>query len=261
MTFLQMICSIFLYALLIQSMNLLLIGYGKMGRTIEALATVRGHTTVAIDNNQEDRWMALSNQPVDVAIEFSQPDAAVDNICRCLERGIPVLSGTTGWLDCKAEVDDYCRQQNGTFFYASNFSIGVNLFFRLNAWLAETMAPYSDYHPSVEEIHHIEKKDAPSGTALTLVEGLRAASPKKTAWVLQEGDQPVDASDEQLVVHSVREGQVSGTHIVRYRSEVDGIEIKHEAYGRQGFAQGALRVAEWLPPQKGVLGMNDFLPL
>ena len=242
-------------------MNLLLLGYGKMGRTIEALATARGHTTVAIDDDQEDRWEALNEQPVDVAIEFSQPDAAVGNIRRCLERGIPVLSGTTGWLDQKPALDDYCRQQDGTFFYASNFSIGVNLFFRLNAWLAETMGSYSDYQPSVEEIHHTEKKDAPSGTALTLVEGMLPALPKKTAWVLQEGEQGVNVTDEQIVVRSVREGSVPGTHIVRYRSEVDGIEIRHEAYSRQGFAQGALRVAEWLPEKKGVLGMNDFLAL
>ena len=245
----------------LRRMRILLIGYGKMGRTIEALATARGHTTVAIDNHQEDRWRALSGQPVDVAIEFSQPDAAVDNIRRCLERGIPVLSGTTGWLDRKAEVDDYCRQRDGTFFYASNFSIGVNLFFRLNAWLAEMMGSYPDYPPSLEEIHHTEKKDAPSGTAITLVEDMLPALPHKSAWVLQEGDQGVDVTEEQIVVHSVREGSVPGTHIVRYRSEVDGIEIKHEAYSRQGFAQGALRVAEWLPQQKGVLGMNDFLAL
>ncbi len=244
----------------LRRMRILLIGYGKMGRTIEALATARGHTTVAIDDDQADRWEGLEGQPVDVAIEFSQPNAAVVNIRRCLERGIPVLSGTTGWLDRKPAVDDYCRQVDGTFFYASNFSIGVNLFFRLNTWLAETMGSYSDYQPSIEEIHHTEKKDAPSGTALTLAEGMLPALPNKTAWVLQEGDQPVDASDEQLVVHSVREGSVPGTHIVRYRSEVDGIEIRHEAYSRQGFAQGALRVAEWLPNQKGVLGMNDFLP-
>jgi 4-hydroxy-tetrahydrodipicolinate reductase len=242
-------------------MQILLLGYGKMGRTIEALATARGHTTLAIDNHQEERWNTLLDQPVDVAIEFSQPDAAVDNIRRCLERGIPVLSGTTGWLDRKAEVDNYCRQKNGTFFYASNFSIGVNLFFRLNAWLAETMGSYPDYQPSLEEIHHTEKKDAPSGTALTLVEGMLAALPQKTAWALQEGEQGVNVTDEQMVVRSVREGSVPGTHIVRYRSEVDGIEIKHEAYSRQGFAQGALRVAEWLPQQKGVLGMNDFLAL
>ncbi len=146
------------------------------------------------------------------------------------------------------------------FSTRSNFSIGVNLFFRLNAWLAETMGSYSDYQPSIEEIHHTEKKDAPSGTAITLAEEILPALPNKASWVLQEEDQQIDATDEQIVVRSVREGQVSGTHIVRYRSAVDGIEIKHEAYSRQGFAQGALRVAEWLPNQKGVLGMNDFLP-
>lgn len=241
--------------------RILLLGYGKMGRTIEALARDRGHTTVAIDDHQESRWEALNEHPVDVAIEFSQPDAAVDNIRRCLDRGIPVLSGTTGWLDQKPEVDDYCRQQNGTFFYASNFSIGVNLFFRLNAWLAEMMGSYPDYQLSLEEIHHTEKKDAPSGTALALIKDMMPALPQKTSWVLQEGDQQTDATDEQIVVRSVREGSVSGTHVVRYRSAVDGIEIKHEAYSRQGFAQGALRVAEWLPHQRGVLGMNDFLPL
>ena len=241
-------------------MHVLLIGYGKMGRTIEALATDRAHTTTAIDDDQDASWEALRDQPVDVAIEFSEPSAAVANIKRCLDRGIPVLSGTTGWLDHRAEVDDYCRQRDGTFFYASNFSIGVNLFFRLNAWLAELMQRYPDYQPSLREIHHTEKKDAPSGTALTLVDGMLAARPDKTAWVLQEGEQAVAATDEQVVVHSVREGGVSGTHIVRYRSEVDGLEIKHEANSRQGFAQGALRVAEWLPRQKGVLGMNDFLP-
>ncbi len=231
-----------------------------MGRTIEALARDRNHTTVAIDDPSAAAWKSLDDQPVDVAIEFSQPDAAVDNICRSLDRGIPVLSGTTGWLDQKPTVDNYCRQQNGTFFYALNFSIGVNLFFRLNAWLAETMGSYSDYQPSIEEIHHTEKKDAPSGTAITLAEEILPALPNKTAWVLQEEDQQIDTTDEQIVVRSVREGQVSGTHIVRYRSAVDDIEIRHEAYSRQGFAQGALRVAEWLPNQKGVLGMNDFLP-
>ncbi|MGB3850290.1 MAG: 4-hydroxy-tetrahydrodipicolinate reductase [Tunicatimonas sp.] len=241
-------------------MHILLLGYGKMGRTIETLATARGHSTTAVDNDQRARQSALDDPSVDVAIEFSQPDAAVDNILGCLERGIPVLSGTTGWLDRRVEVDDYCRQRDGTFFYASNYSIGVNLFFRLNRWLAETMAPYPDYQPTLEEIHHTQKKDAPSGTALTLVEGMLPALPTKSGWVLQE-EEEVKAPEDQLVVHSVREGDVPGTHIVRYRSEVDGLEIKHEAYGRQGFAQGALRVAEWLPNHKGVLGMDDFLPL
>lgn len=245
--------------LLMFQMRVLLLGYGKMGRTIEALALDRGHTTVAIDSDQESRWSTLDEPPVDVAIEFSQPDAAADNICRCLDRGIPVLSGTTGWLERKAEIEDYCRKQNGTFFYASNFSIGVNLFFRLNAWLAEMMAPYPDYRLSIEEIHHTEKKDAPSGTAITLVEDILPVLPQKSAWVLQE-DQNISPTVEQIVVRSVREGNIPGTHVVRYHSQADGIEIKHQAYSRQGFAQGALRVAEWLPQQKGVLGMNDFLP-
>ena len=198
---------------------------------------------------------------IDVAIEFSQPDAAVTNIRRCLERGIPIVSGTTGWLDQKPELDEYCRQQNGTFFYASNFSIGVNLFFRLNEYLARMMNAYPNYEASLEEIHHTEKKDAPSGTALTLAEGMLAALSHKQEWVLREGNQAVTPGNQQLLVHSLREGQVPGTHTVRYESETDTIEIKHTAHSRQGFAEGAVRVAEWLPGEKGVLGMNDFLAL
>ena len=198
---------------------------------------------------------------VDAAIEFSQPDAAVANIRRCLERGIPVISGTTGWLDQKPTLDAYCQQQNGTFFYTSNFSIGVNLFFRLNELLGSMMNKYPVYQPSLEEIHHTEKKDAPSGTALTLMNNVLAALDHKKEWILQEENQSVSANDEQVVIRSVREGQVPGTHIVRYQSDVDAIEIKHTAHSRQGFALGAVLVAEWLPGKKGVLGMNDFLPL
>ena len=242
-------------------MQLLLLGYGKMGRTIGQLAESRGHTVVAtIDDSDEAHWQSLDDT-IDVAIEFSQPDAAVANIRRCLERGIPVVSGTTGWLDRKPELDAYCQQQDGTFFYASNFSIGVNLFFRLNKVLAEMMDHYPEYQPSLEEIHHTEKKDAPSGTAITLVEGLLSALQRKQAWVLEEGNQPVSPTDEQVMIHSVRQGQVPGTHTIRYQSDVDDIEIKHTAHSRQGFARGAVRVAEWLPGKKGVLGMNDFLPL
>ena len=242
-------------------MRLLLLGYGKMGRTIEQVAKDRGHAIVAtIDSNDEAVWQSLEGE-IEVAIEFSQPDAAVTNIRRCLKRGIPVISGTTGWLDHKSTLDAYCQQQNGTFFYASNFSIGVNLFFRLNELLADMMNHYPDYEPLLEEIHHTEKKDAPSGTALTLVKGIIASLDHKKKWVLQEGDQMVLPDEEQVVVHSVREGQVPGTHIVRYHSETDDIEIKHVAHSRQGFALGAVLVAEWLPGKKGVLSMNDFLPL
>ena len=243
-------------------MNLLLLGYGKMGRTIEQLAAARGHTVVAkIDQHDEAVWSLLDSVPIDAAIEFSQPDAAVGNIRKCLEQGIPVISGTTGWLDQKPELDAYCQAQHGAFFYASNFSIGVNLFFRLNELLAAMMNNYPAYQPSLQEIHHTEKKDAPSGTALTLTDGLLAALDQKNEWVLQEGNQTMTPNNEQVVVHSVREGQVPGTHRVQYQSDMDTIEIKHTAHSRQGFALGAVLVAEWLPGKKGVLGMNDFLPL
>ena len=242
-------------------MQILLLGYGKMGRTIESIATERGHTIAGrIDQNDEAAWSKLTPDKADVAIEFSQPDAAVNNIRRCLEMGIPIVSGTTGWLDYKPELDALCRQHNGTFFYASNFSVGVNLFFRLSKYLAEMMSTYPNYQPSLEETHHTEKKDAPSGTALTLAKGILASLSEKTEWILQEENQPVSFRDDQLPVRSVREGQVPGTHIVRYQSGTDDIEIKHTAHSRQGFAQGAVLVAEWLPRKKGVLGMNDFLP-
>lgn len=233
-----------------------------MGRTIEQLAEARGHTIVAkIDQHDEAVWSSLDSTTIDAAIEFSQPDAAVGNIRKCLEVGIPVISGTTGWLDQKPGLDAYCQEQNGTFFYASNFSIGVNLFFRLNNWLAATMNSYPAYQPSLQEIHHTEKKDAPSGTALTLTDGLLAALDQKKEWILQEDNQTVTPNNEQIVIHSVREGQVPGTHRIRYQSDMDTIEIKHTAHSRQGFALGAVLVAEWLPGKKGVLGMNDFLPL
>lgn len=233
-----------------------------MGRTIEKLAQERGHTIVAaIDDDSERPWQSLDHKTVDAAIEFSQPDAAVANIRRCLDRGIPIISGTTGWLDHKPELDAYCREQNGAFFYASNFSIGVNLFFRLNELLADMMNNYPDYRPSLEEIHHTEKKDAPSGTAITLAEGVLAALHHKQEWILQEEDQAVSPTETQLTVRSLREGKVPGTHTIRYQSETDDIEIKHTAHSRQGFALGAVRVAEWIPGKKGVLSMNDFLPL
>ena len=233
-----------------------------MGRTIEKLAQERGHTIVAaIDDDSERPWQSLDHKTVDAAIEFSQPDAAVANIRRCLDRGIPIISGTTGWLDHKPELDAYCREQNGAFFYASNFSIGVNLFFRLNELLADMMNNYPDYRPSLEEIHHTEKKDAPSGTAITLAEGVLAALHHKQEWILQEEDQAVSPTETQLTIRSLREGKVPGTHTIRYQSETDDIEIKHTAHSRQGFALGAVRVAEWIPGKKGVLSMNDFLPL
>ncbi|MEO0333705.1 MAG: 4-hydroxy-tetrahydrodipicolinate reductase, partial [Bacteroidota bacterium] len=202
-------------------------------------------------------WETLGEDSADVAIEFSQPDAAVANIRQCLERGIPIISGTTGWLDHREEIESYCQEQGGTFFYASNFSIGVNLFFRLNSYLAKIISDYPQYRASVEETHHTEKKDAPSGTAITIAEGMLEHLPL-SSWVLQEGG---TSKANYLPIKAKREKEVPGTHVVRYQSEEDTIEIKHTAHSRKGFALGAVVVAEWIVTQQksGILTMNDFL--
>ncbi|MEM9829122.1 MAG: 4-hydroxy-tetrahydrodipicolinate reductase [Bacteroidota bacterium] len=239
-------------------MRILLVGYGKMGKTIDKIALDRNHTIVGrIDQNDTDIWDNLTNDSADVAIEFSQPDAAAANIHHCLERGIPVISGTTGWLGHREEIENYCQQKDGTFFYASNFSIGVNLFFRVNEYLAQLISNYPQYQASVEETHHTEKKDAPSGTAITIAEGMLKYLPPES-WFLQE-NQVLDA--EYLPIRAKREPDVPGTHVVTYQSEEDTIEIKHTAHSRQGFALGAVVVAEWIVTHQksGVLTMNDFL--
>ena len=236
-------------------MNLLLIGYGKMGRIIEEIALERGHRIAAridVDNRGElDRMDPAS---VDAAIEFSQPEAAYDNIRKCIAKGIIIISGTTGWLDKKAEIETLCREKGGTFFYASNFSIGVNLFFRLSNHLAALMADYDQYLVSMEEIHHTEKKDAPSGTAITLAEGILAQIDRIRKW-----DKGISDSPDVIGIESFREGKVPGTHTVRYTSGFDQIEIRHEAFTRKGFALGAVLVAEWIAPRSGILTMDDFL--
>jgi len=234
-------------------MRILLIGYGKMGKTIETLALQRNHTVVG----KVDPATGLSfdfNTPVDVAIEFTIPESAITNIRLCLDKNIPVLSGTTGWQSHKNEMDDYCRLKQGTFFYASNFSLGVNLFFKMNEQLARMMQGQHAYNVSIEEIHHTQKKDAPSGTAITLAAGILKHLKEKKQWVNHESKKA-----EELVIRSFREDPAPGTHTVKYQSAVDDIEIKHTAHSRQGFALGAIMVAEWLPGQKGVLGMDDFL--
>ena len=234
-------------------MRILLIGYGKMGKAIEALALERNHTIVG----KVDPATGLSfdfNTPVDVAIEFTIPESAIANIRLCLDKKIPVLSGTTGWLTHKNELDNFCQLKQGTFFYASNFSLGVNLFFKLNEQLARMMQGRHTYNVSIEEIHHTQKKDAPSGTAITLAEGILRYLKEKKQWVNHETKRA-----EELVIRSFREDPAPGTHTVKYQSPTDDIEIKHTAHSRQGFALGAILVAEWLPGQKGVLGMDDFL--
>ncbi len=232
-------------------MKILLLGYGKMGKTIEKIALERGHEIVGrIDVSNRD----VIPREADVAIEFSQPEAAYDNVRFCLENGIPVVCGTTGWPEKKSEIEKFTQSCNGTFFYASNFSVGVNIFFRLNEQLAKMIKSHSQYDVSIDEVHHIEKKDAPSGTAITLAEGIMKQIQSKKKWVKKETQNP-----EDLVITSFRIDQVPGTHLVKYASPIDDIEIRHIAHSREGFAKGAIQVAEWLPDKKGVLGMEDFL--
>jgi len=233
-------------------MKILLLGYGKMGKAIEKIAAERGHETIHADT-PEERKALTGIREMDVAIEFSQPDAAADNIRFCLDNNIPVLSGTTGWLDEKKETDRYCLEKNGAFFYASNYSIGVNLFFRLNNWFAGLMDGYREYETSITETHHTEKKDAPSGTAITLAEKICDKLESKNGWGLDTDEQ------DKISIHSIRENDVPGTHIVSYQSEIDTIELVHTAHSRTGFALGAVLVAEWLPGKKGVLDMGNFL--
>lgn len=229
-----------------------------MGQAIEKIALSRGHKISArIDANPAD-WNAISASNTDVAIEFSIPDKATENIKKCIELGIPVLSGTTGWLSYKPMLDQLATSKGVPFFYASNYSLGVNLFFKLNQYLAKLLSPYPQYQVSMEEIHHTQKKDAPSGTAITLAEGILENLKSKTAWALAGEGKP---SHEEIVIASKRIDPYPGQHTVTYHSSVDDIEIRHTAHSREGFALGAVLVAEWLPTQKGVLGMDDFLKL
>ena len=240
-------------------MNILIIGYGKMGKTIEALALERNHVIqYKIDQRTPDTLEHVDASKVDVAIEFTQPGAAPNNIRFCIEHGIPVVSGTTGWLSQKAEIEAYCNQQQGAFFYASNFSIGVNIFFRLNQYLASMIKAYPNYQPTLEEIHHIHKKDAPSGTAITLAEAIVHTLPNLQEWIMadQNSERP---SNHSLPITSVRKDEIPGTHIVSYSSDIDDIVISHTAHSRKGFALGAVLVAEWIRNKKGVFTMDDFL--
>lgn len=237
-------------------MRILLLGYGKMGKTIEQIALDRGHTIAGkIDMHNRADMDNLKTSDVDVAIEFSSPESAFDNITYCLKKGWPVVCGTTGWLEHKTEVEKLCKEQSGAFFYASNYSIGVNLFFRLNRQLARLMKGH-EYQSSMTEIHHIHKLDAPSGTAITLAEGIIAEREDLNGWKLAP-----ENDEGYLQILAERRGEVPGTHIVRYESEVDTIEISHTAHNRQGFALGAVVSAEWLPGRYGVFGMDDLLKI
>ena len=232
-------------------MKIALLGYGRMGKAIENIAKNRGHEIVAkIDKDQIEGTLEHAN----VAINFSIPDAAVNNIFSALSLKIPVVCGTTGWLEDLKKVTDFTTKNDTAFLYASNFSIGVNLFFKLNEQLAKMMNNQSEYKVNIEEIHHIHKLDAPSGTAITLAEGIIENS-KSSDWSLS-----TDKSDE-IQIDAIREGEVPGTHTVTYESSIDAISIKHEAHNREGFALGAVVAGEWIVGKKGIFKMNDVLNL
>jgi 4-hydroxy-tetrahydrodipicolinate reductase len=236
-------------------MKIALIGYGKMGRTIEAIALRRGHSVLLkISSHNLQDLKADRLREADAAIEFTGPESAYDNIIRGLDAGIPVVCGSTGWLTRLEEVRQYCRQTNGSFLYASNFSVGVNIFFELNKRLATLMAPHPDYEPRITEIHHTEKKDAPSGTAITLAEQLLEKIQRKKGWVNHISD-----NLDELEILSERMDPAPGTHIVAYGSAIDTITITHEAHSREGFATGAVLAAEFLAGKKGIYRMSDVL--
>lgn len=230
-------------------MNIALLGYGKMGKVIEAIALERGHNIV-LKVDADTIEFQLNN--IDVAIDFSVPTAAVSNISKCLNEGIPVISGTTGWLHDYQEVVDLCRAKNGSFLYASNFSIGVNIFFEINKRLSELMSKHSNYKAGIEEIHHTQKLDAPSGTAITLAETIIKNS-NYNNWSLDAKNQ------NELPIVAKRIENVPGTHEITYTSEVDTLSIKHTAHSRQGFGLGAVIAAEWIVGKKGVFSMKDVL--
>lgn len=236
-------------------MNIALIGYGKMGKAIERTAKERGHTislTINKDNQQDLRKENLKD--IDVAIEFSTPDAAVFNYFFCFENEVPVVSGTTGWLAERSKVEKVCME-GGSFFYASNFSLGVNLFFAINTYVAKLLQPYENYKPEIEETHHAEKLDAPSGTAITIAEGILQNNPKFQKW-----QNAVTNTEDVLPILSKRLDDVPGTHTVSYSSDEDVIRLQHDAKGREGFALGAVLAAEFLVKQEGGwYGMNDLL--
>ena len=235
-------------------MKIVLFGYGKMGKEVEKIALERGHELILrIEKNEE-----YDISEADVAIDFSVPSAAFNNITSCLKKNIPVISGTTGWLEDYEKAVTICKKNNGSFIYASNFSIGVNLFFELNDKLSRIMNSNNNYTPSIEEIHHTKKLDAPSGTAITIAEQTIKNSSIKE-WCLHTNQAKVD--NEIIPISSKRIKDVPGTHIVAYKSEIDSIEIKHTAHNRKGFALGAIIAAEWLINKNGVYTMKDVLNL
>lgn len=230
-------------------MNIALLGYGKMGKVIEGIASDRGHNIV-LKVDEDTKSYNLDN--VDIAIDFSVPSAAVKNISNCLNSNVPIVSGTTGWLDHYDKMVELCKERNGSFLYASNFSVGVNIFFEINKRLSELIGKQHNYSVAMEEIHHTQKLDAPSGTAISLANDI-IKNTTYSGWKLE------NPSEREFQIVAKRIPDVPGTHEVIYTSDVDSISIKHTAYSRQGFALGAVIAAEWLKDKKGVFSMKDVL--
>lgn len=236
-------------------MNIALVGYGKMGKAIEEIAVRRGHIivlTIDIDNTADFTKENLAK--ADVAIEFTSPHSAFNNVKQLLEWGVPVVCGSTGWADKAGDAEALCNTKKGSFIHTSNFSVGVNIFFELNKKLAGLMASHPEYNVSMEEIHHTQKKDAPSGTAITLAEQILAGIPSRQKWVNYESADPAELS-----IVSKRIDPAPGTHIIRYTSAIDDIEITHTAHSRTGFATGAVLAAEFIKDKKGLFSMKDVL--
>jgi 4-hydroxy-tetrahydrodipicolinate reductase len=250
-------------------MKIALVGYGKMGRIVEQIALKRGHVVVSrIDVDNPGEFDSEAFRSADVAIEFTTPATAFDNYQRCFAAGIPVVSGTTGWIDRMGEIKRQCEEDGRTFFYASNFSIGVHLFFAVNRYLAKLMNDFPAYDVRMTEVHHVHKSDAPSGTGITLAEAILEEISRKKQWRLAEKDLQSDddpptgrGDQENLLICAVREGETPGIHEVCYESEVDGITLRHEAKNREGFAFGAVLAAEFTAGKRGFLGMNELLRL
>lgn len=235
-------------------MKVAIIGYGKMGHEIERILLSRGHSVaLIIDQNNTSDLNAENLKGIDVAIEFTTPDTAYNNVRTCIEYGTPVVSGTTGWHEQLEELQALCREKNSTMIWSSNYSLGVNITFRLNRYLAQLMNRFEGYNVAIEEIHHTQKKDAPSGTAISLAEDILSNVERKSGWV----NEPT-ADDEKIAITSLREGTVPGTHTVTYTSADDEIMIKHTLYSRSALALGAVIAAEYIAPRKGVFTIDDL---
>ena len=237
-------------------MKIAILGYGKMGKVIEEIALKRGHSITLKVNRENLNFDHELLKECDVAIEFSSPESAIENINKCFDANVPVIIGTTGWYDKFNAVQERCLSENKGMLYATNFSVGVNIFYEINKKLAALMDASNQYDVEVEELHHTEKLDAPSGTAITIAEGIIANLDRKVAWKNE-----VNVSENELAIESIRTKDVPGTHIVKYESDIDVIEIKHEAKNRNGFAFGAIIAAEYMNNKNGVFTMKDVLSL